>query len=372
MQVFDKQFESFITAQEINFEVNALAQQISKDYDGKELVFIALLNGAFMFASDLMKAMQIPVAISFAKVSSYAGATVTSGHVKELIGIEDDLSGKHVVIIEDIVDTGKTIDAILPSLVKKNPASIKICTLLFKPEAFEGNTKPDYIGFSIPNNFVVGYGLDYNELGRNLNAIYQLKTTPHSMLNIVLFGPPGAGKGTQSERLIDKYGLFHLSTGDIFRANIKGNTELGILAKSYMDQGQLVPDQVTINMIKSELELHPNVKGIIFDGFPRTNAQASALDELLSEMGTEISLMLALEVEEEELKIRLKKRAESSGRIDDANPEVIENRIRVYNNETAPVKEFYQQKGKFVGVNGIGSIDEITDRLFTQIDLFKS
>lgn len=188
------------------------------------------------------------------------------------------------------------------------------------------------------------------------------------MLNIVLFGPPGAGKGTQSERLIEKYGLIHLSTGDVFRANIKGETDLGKLAKSYMDKGQLVPDEVTINMLRSEVDKHSDPKGFIFDGFPRTNAQAEALDELLSSMGTSISVMLALEVEEEELKVRLKKRAEVSGRADDADPAVIENRIRVYNNETAPVKSYYQNQNKYIGIDGIGSIDEITARLFSAID----
>lgn len=188
------------------------------------------------------------------------------------------------------------------------------------------------------------------------------------MLNIVLFGPPGAGKGTQSERLIEKYGLIHLSTGDVFRANIKGETELGQLAKSYMDKGQLVPDEVTINMLKSEVDKHADPKGFIFDGFPRTNAQAEALDQLLLSMRASISVMLALEVEEEELKVRLKKRAEVSGRADDADPSVIENRIRVYNNETAPVKSYYQNQNKYVGIDGIGSIDEITARLFSAID----
>lgn len=189
------------------------------------------------------------------------------------------------------------------------------------------------------------------------------------MLNIVLFGPPGAGKGTQSERLIDKYGLIHLSTGDVFRANIKGETELGTLAKSYMDKGQLVPDEVTINMLRSEVMNQPNAKGFIFDGFPRTNAQAEALDSFLKSIDTKINVMLALEVEEVELRERLKKRAEVSGRVDDANPEVIQNRINVYNKETAPVKTFYQNQGKFVAVNGIGSIDDITQRLFKEINL---
>jgi adenylate kinase len=188
------------------------------------------------------------------------------------------------------------------------------------------------------------------------------------MLNIVLFGPPGAGKGTQSERLIEKYDLVHLSTGDIFRSNIKGETELGKLAKSYMDKGQLVPDSVTIDMLRSEVLKYSNPKGFIFDGFPRTNAQANALDEFLSTQNTAITLMLALEVEEEELKTRLLKRAEVSGRADDADPSIIENRIRVYNNETAPVKDFYLQQGKFISIDGIGSIDEITSRLFSAID----
>ena len=188
------------------------------------------------------------------------------------------------------------------------------------------------------------------------------------MLNIVLFGPPGAGKGTQSERLIEKYGLVHLSTGDVFRANIKGETDLGKIAKSYMDAGQLVPDEVTINMLRSEVVKHSAPKGFIFDGFPRTNAQAQALDEFLASLSTEISLMVALEVEETELKTRLLKRAEVSGRPDDADPAVIEKRIAVYNQETAPVKAFYQAQHKFVAIDGIGSIDEITQRLFSAID----
>ncbi len=188
------------------------------------------------------------------------------------------------------------------------------------------------------------------------------------MLNVVLFGPPGAGKGTQSERLIDKYGLVHLSTGDIFRANIKGETELGKLAKSYMDKGELVPDAVTIDMLRSEVLKNEAAKGFIFDGFPRTNAQALALDEFLKSLHSEISVMLALEVEEEELKTRLLKRAEVSGRPDDANPEIIQNRINVYNNETKPVKDFYQAQNKFVSINGIGEIDEISNRLYQAID----
>ena len=188
------------------------------------------------------------------------------------------------------------------------------------------------------------------------------------MLNIVLFGPPGAGKGTQSERLIEKFKLIHLSTGDIFRANLKNETSLGELARTYMDKGQLVPDEVTIEMLKAEVLKHSSAIGFIFDGFPRTNAQAIALDELLTSLDTEISIMLALEVEEEELKKRLLARAEQSGRADDADPAIIENRIAIYNKDTAPVKTYYQGQNKFTSIQGTGNIDEITQRIFNALE----
>ncbi len=188
------------------------------------------------------------------------------------------------------------------------------------------------------------------------------------MINLVLFGPPGAGKGTQSERIVEKYGLIHLSTGDVFRANMKEETELGKLAKQYISKGELVPDEVTINMLKEEVLKHKNPKGFIFDGFPRTAKQAKALDIFMEEIGSEVSQMISLDVEKEELKKRLAKRAIDSGREDDADPEIIENRIKVYQAETAPVMEYYDKQGKWTKVDGIGEIDEITERLFEVID----
>ncbi len=188
------------------------------------------------------------------------------------------------------------------------------------------------------------------------------------MLNLVLFGPPGAGKGTQSEKLIDKYHLVHLSTGDIFRANIKGGTELGLLAKSYMDKGQLVPDEVTIGMLASEVNKQMDPKGFIFDGFPRTSAQARALDILLESKGTSITMMLALEVGEDELRKRLLKRGADSGRADDQDPAVVQKRIDVYNNETRPVKDYYSDQKKYKGIDGIGDIEVIFNAICKEID----
>jgi adenylate kinase len=188
------------------------------------------------------------------------------------------------------------------------------------------------------------------------------------MFNLILFGPPGSGKGTQSSRLIEKYGWIHLSTGDLLRAEIARQTRLGLEAKHFMDEGRLVPDAVVIGMIGSALENNPHANGFLFDGFPRTVAQAEALDALLTQKNTAIHLMLALEVSEEELVHRLMHRGKNSGRSDDADEMIIRNRIREYENKTAAVADYYSAFEKVVHVPGEGSIEDIFKSLSTEIN----
>ena len=190
------------------------------------------------------------------------------------------------------------------------------------------------------------------------------------MINIVLFGKPGAGKGTQAEFLKSQYQLVHISTGDVFRYNIKNATDLGKLAQSYMDQGDLVPDSVTINMLEAEVEKNQDAKGFIFDGFPRTTAQAEALDAFLSKKEMQVTATIALEATDDELVERLLKRGETSGRSDDQDEAKIRNRFDEYNQKTASLRSFYTDQSKFHSVNGIGTIDEITARLTSIIDCF--
>lgn len=188
------------------------------------------------------------------------------------------------------------------------------------------------------------------------------------MKNIVLFGKPGAGKGTQAEFLKEKYRFTHLSTGDIFRHHIKNQTELGQLAQSYMDKGDLVPDAVTIQMLQSEVEQHPDSAGFLFDGFPRTEAQAAALDAFLQSKHQQVTATIALEADDEILVARLLERGKTSGRPDDQDEAKIRNRYQEYNLKTAPLIAYYQQQGKFHAVNGIGDITEVTARLCAVID----
>lgn len=188
------------------------------------------------------------------------------------------------------------------------------------------------------------------------------------MLNIVLFGPPGAGKGTQSNLIVEKFNLIHLSTGDLLRSEISAGTPLGREAKSLMDDGKLVPDAVVIGMIDNKLKANPDAAGFIFDGFPRTNEQASALDELLSQKGDSITTMIALDVPDEELIKRLLERGKESGRSDDQNEEVIKNRLKVYNDQTAILKDYYSKQDKFQEIKGTGTINEVFGRIQKAIE----
>ena len=188
------------------------------------------------------------------------------------------------------------------------------------------------------------------------------------MINIVLFGKPGAGKGTQAEFLKEKYNLTHLSTGDIFRFNIKNDTDLGKLAKTFMDKGDLVPDEVTIQMLQSEVDKNPDSAGFLFDGFPRTLAQAEALDKFLESKGQSITATVALEADDNILVARLLERGKTSGRPDDQDEEKIRNRYDEYNQKTAPLMNYYKAQYKFKAVDGIGSIADVTERLSAVID----
>lgn len=192
------------------------------------------------------------------------------------------------------------------------------------------------------------------------------------MINIVLFGPPGSGKGTQAQNLIEKFNLKQISTGDLFRFNMKNDTELGRLAKSYIDKGELVPDQVTTDMLIDEIRKPTDAAGFIFDGYPRTAVQTEALEKIVKEeLNDEIDVCLSLVVEDKILVERLLKRGEISGRSDDSNVEIIENRIKEYYAKTAEVAELYKQQDKYVEINGVGDINEISEKLFAEVEKVK-
>lgn len=360
IKLHDKYFKNFISKDELDLAIKNIANQIYTDLNGETPLFIGILNGSFIYAADLLRHYNAPCEISFVKMASYEG-TNSTGNVKNLIGLNGDVEGRTVIILEDIVDTGNTLEEIYAYFKDKKVKQLKIATLFLKPEVYKKSLPIDYIGISIPDKFIVGYGLDYDDLGRNLPDVYQL--TNLTMKNIVLFGPPGAGKGTQADYLKEIFNLVHISTGDVFRSNIKNQTELGKLAQSYMDAGNLVPDEVTINMLKAEVEKNTTAKGFIFDGFPRTESQARALDLFLEEKGETINGMVALEVPENILVNRLLDRGKISGRPDDQDEEKIRNRFNEYNTKTAVLKDYYTGQGKYFGVDGVGSIDNITNRL---------
>ncbi|PQJ79329.1 adenylate kinase [Polaribacter porphyrae] len=367
IKLHDLYFKPYINKDEIKIIVKFLAEKVKEDLPKNEIpIFVGILNGCFLFAADFIREFNGNCEVSFVKLASYEG-TSSSEKIKHLVGINEDLSNRTVIILEDIIDTGATLQEIYNIFRDKNVKQLKVATLFFKPDVFRKELPIDYIGKNIEDKFIVGYGLDYDGLGRNYPEIYQLTPEPR-MKNIVLFGPPGAGKGTQATFLKDMYNLVHISTGDVFRFNIKNQTELGLLAKKYMDKGDLVPDEVTINMLKAEVEKNADANGFIFDGFPRTQSQAEALDEFLSEKGEQINAMIALEVPENTLVTRLLERGKTSGRTDDTDEGKIRNRFNEYNTKTAILKDYFDGQHKYYGINGVGSIADITKRISEVFD----
>ncbi|GLU43814.1 hypothetical protein Musp01_14380 [Muricauda sp. NBRC 101325] len=365
IKLHDKTFKPYLKEEQILAAIDKMAQEIAKDYKDEVPLFVGVLNGAFMFVSDFLKAYQHPCEVSFVRLSSYQGLTST-GIVETLLDIPEEMEGKSVIILEDVVDTGRTLKQLVHLFSNTNVKEFKIGALFYKAEVYNGEYAIDYVGLEIPDDFIVGYGLDYKEQGRNLREVYQLNKA--DMINLVLFGKPGAGKGTQAGFLKEKYDLKHISTGDVFRYNIKNGTDLGVLAKSYIDKGDLVPDEVTIDMLKAEVEKNPDAAGFIFDGFPRTEAQAEALDNFLESKNMKVNATIALEADDDILVARLLERGKVSGRSDDQDESKIRNRFDEYNQKTAPLKAYYDKQGKFHSVNGIGEIDDITKRLSEVID----
>ena len=366
IKLHDLYFKPFISEKEIDTAVQRMVDEVAHDIKDDIPVFVGVLNGSFMFVSDFVKKYPKPCEVTFIKLASYEGVKSTED-IQRLIGLTQDLTGRTVIILEDIIDSGNTLGEIHRIFQNEKVKELKIATLFHKPEAYKKDFKLHYVGINVPKKFIVGYGLDYDGLGRDLPEIYQLKTIQH-MTNFVLFGPPGAGKGTQANFLKETYNLIHISTGDVFRYNIKNETALGMMAKSFMDKGELVPDQLTIEMLNAEVEKNSDANGFIFDGFPRTNAQAKALDALMDSKDSQINAMVALEVDDEVLVERLLGRGKTSGRSDDADEQIIRNRIREYYEKTAILKDYYAAQDKYCGVDGVGSIAEITERLTKLID----
>jgi len=366
IKLHDKYFKAYISEKKIAKAIKELVKQVSEDCKDEIPLFIGILNGSFMFAADFVREYNYNCEVSFVKLASYQG-TNSTGKIKQLVGINENLEGRTVVILEDIIDTGNTLQEIYDIFRDKKLKQLKIATLFFKPDVFKKELPIDYIGISIPDEFIVGYGLDYNGLGRNLSSIFQITPKP-TIKNILLFGPPGVGKGTQADLLKAKYNLVHVSTGDVFRSHMKRETKLGILAKSYIDKGNLVPDDVTIKMLKQVVQKLPPSNGIIFDGFPRTKAQAIALDELLEEKGETVGGMLTIDVPTSLLIARLLERGKTSGRSDDQDENKILNRFNEYYTKTEILKEYYQAQNKYFGVDGVGEISEITKRLSDVFD----
>ena len=367
----DKYFVPYIPYSRIEQAIDEVADRINRDFrnfDGVPIV-LCVLNGSILFTGELMKRFDFTCELSSVRLASYEG-TLSTGVTRKILGLTTAIKGRTVIVVEDIVDTGKTITDLCDILREAGAADVKICTLLLKPEVYRKELKIDYVALEIENRFIVGFGLDYDQLGRNYKDIYILEKEAEktAMKHFLIFGPPGAGKGTQAARLIERYGLRHVSTGDLLRREIAAGTPLGLQAKSLIDKGELVPDEVVEGMIAAELENNPGVKGFIFDGFPRTTAQAEHLDAMLAARGERIDAVLSLMIPDETVFERIRHRAEIENRVDDTKPEIIRNRISTYHAKTEPVIAHYKDKGVYREIDGLGTIDEVFGNVCRMMD----
>lgn len=366
VRLFDKSFKPFLSNERIEAAIDKVASEINRDFDGSAdiPVLLCVLNGSLMFTSELMKRLDFNCELICIKLSSYNG-TQTTGNVREVMGLTRSIEGKRVIVVEDIVDSGNTIVELQNILKKKGAAETRICTMLLKPASYTKDVRLDYVAMEIPDDFIVGFGLDYNEVGRNLKDIYVLDTY---MKYFILFGPPGAGKGTQASAMVEKYNLCHISTGELLRGEISKGTELGLKAKALIDAGELVPDEVVEGMIENKFRTVTGVSGFLLDGFPRTIAQAEALDRMLAKNGEAVTSVVSIMIPDAMIKERIQHRAAIEGRADDAKEETINNRIKTYHEKTEPLVEFYKKAGKYEEIDGTGTIEEVRGRIFKMMD----
>lgn len=376
--VDDKTFRPFISYEKLSEAIDKVAGKINDDYRGCKDVpaLVCVLNGAIMFTAELMERLDFPVELISIKLSSYSG-TRSTGKVRQVMGLTSSVENKRVIIVEDIVDSGTTIVDLERILKEKGATDVKVCTMLFKPDAYKMTRPLEYVGMEIPNDFIVGFGLDYNELGRNYKDIYVLDDEPDyhvddktadAMKYYILFGPPGAGKGTQAANMVSKYNLCHISTGDLLRGEMAAGTELGKKAKALIEAGSLVPDEVVEGMIENKFKTVKGVAGFLLDGFPRTIAQAEALDSILARSGESVTAVVSLMIPDTMIRERIKHRASIEGRADDANDDTISNRIKTYHEKTEPLVGFYKKEGKYFEIDGTGTIEQVRDAIYKVMD----
>ena len=371
VRLYDKTFKPFLSNDQINAAIDKVAAKLNADFAGTQdiPILLCVLSGSIMFTAELMKRIDFPVEVAAVKLSSYVG-TRSTGKIRQVMGITAPLKGRRVIIVEDIVDSGNTIVDLHRIVSEHGASEIRICTMLLKPKMYDKDIKLDYVAMEIPDDFIVGFGLDYNELGRNLKDIYALDTDPdyhvieHKMKYYILFGPPGAGKGTQASAMVEKYNLCHISTGALLRKEIAAGSELGLKAKSLIDAGKLVPDEVVEGMIAHEFDTVKGVSGFLLDGFPRTIAQAEALDKMLAERGEEVTSVVSIMIPDEMIKERIQHRAAIEGRADDASEETINTRIKTYHEKTEPLVDFYKKAGKYLEIDGVGTIGAVRAAIF--------